>query len=484
MPSSSSSLTLALQRALDSRARRKILRSLPFPTPSTPSSETPTATDFTSNDYLSLTTSPLLHTHVLRTLQTSPHILGSGGSRLLVNPEVHDKFERRVERFFNLPTSTPDPTTTTEAGGRSVLLFNSGYDANVSFFSTVPQPGDAIVYDELVHASVHDGIRGGCRAQTRVSFRHNDVGDLRRVLRSLSLQQQQAGKGRTIFVAIESLYSMDGTFAPLREFVDVLEEIRGEAYLVVDEAHATGVYGPKGRGRVALEGLEGHPRVLARLCTFGKALGGSGALLISTPLITKYLLNYARPLVYTTALSNMAVIAAGCSFDLLEDGTAETLAKKVLSTSKTFTHTLRRRLREEGAGRDIIRVGVGVGVEEDREKELDDYAPIIPILTPPGGGGGTYSPAHDLSSHLLNKYSILARPITWPTVPKGDDRVRVCLHAGHTREQVERLIDGIVEWARGRVQHERVGEDEERPKTTTRAVAMNMNMDILLKSRL
>ncbi|KAK1215058.1 hypothetical protein PQX77_022348 [Marasmius sp. AFHP31] len=420
MPSSSSSsLTLALQRALDSRARRKILRSLPAPTPS---SQTPTATptDFTSNDYLSLTTSPHLHTHVLRTLQTSPHILGSGGSRLLVNPEVHDKFERRVERFFNISTSTPDPTPTP----RSVLLFNSGYDANVSFFSTVPQPGDAIVYDELVHASVHDGIRGGCRAQTRVSFRHNVVGDLRRVLRSLSLQQQQAGKGRTIFVAIESLYSMDGTFAPLREFVDVLEEIGGEAYLVVDEAHSTGVYGPKGRGRVALEGLEGHPRVLARLCTFGKALGGSGALLVSTPLITKYLLNYARPLVYTTALSNMAVIAAGCSFDLLEDGTAETLAKKVLSNSKAFTHTLRRRLREEGAGRDIIRVGVGVGVgEEDKEKELDDYAPIIPILTPPGGGG-TYSPAHDLSSHLLNKYSILARPITWPTVPKGDDRVR------------------------------------------------------------
>ncbi|KAK1218733.1 hypothetical protein PQX77_018571 [Marasmius sp. AFHP31] len=472
MPSSSSSLTLALQRALDSRARRKILRSLPALTPSSPSSQTATPTDFTSNDYLSLTTSPHLHTHVLRTLQSSPNILGSGGSRLLVNPEVHDKFERRVERFFNISTE-----------GRSVLLFNSGYDANVSFFSTVPQPGDAVVYDELVHASVHDGIRGGCRAQTRVSFRHNDVADLRRVLRSLSLQQQQ-GKG-TVFVAIESLYSMDGTFAPLREFVDVLEEIGGEAYLVVDEAHATGVYGPKGRGRVALEGLEGHSRVLARLCTFGKALGGSGALLISTPLITKFLLNYARPLVYTTALSNMAVIAAGCSFDLLEDGTAEKLAKKMLGTSKSFTHTLRRRLREEGAGRDIIRVGVGVGVgEEDKEKELEAYAPIIPILTPPPNerGGGTYSPAHDLSSHLLNKYRILARPITWPTVPKGDDRVRVCLHAGHTREQLQRLIDGIVEWARRRVK------EEETLKTTkARAVelsTMNMGMDILLKSRL
>ncbi|KAK1218764.1 hypothetical protein PQX77_018531 [Marasmius sp. AFHP31] len=274
---------------------------------------------------------------------------------------------------------------------------------------------------------------------------------------------------------------MDGTFAPLRAFVDVLDEEDAEAYLVVDEAHTTGVYGPKGRGRVALEGLEGHPRVLARLCTFGKALSGSGALLISTPLITKYLLNYACPLVYTTALSNMAVIAAGCSFDLLEDITMEMLAKKVLSTSKAFTHTLRRRLREEGAGRDIIRVGVGVEEEEDKEKKLDDYAPIIPILTPPptGGGGRTYSPAHDLSSHLLNKYSILARSITWPTVPKGDDRVRVCSHAAHTREQVQRLIDGIVEWARCRV-------EEETPKTTrARAVElsmMNMGMGILLKT--
>ncbi|KAK1223157.1 DNA-dependent RNA polymerase II [Marasmius sp. AFHP31] len=114
------------------------------------------------------------------------------------------------------------------------------------------------MYDELVDASVHDGIRGGCRAQTRVSFRHNDVGDLRRVLRSLT-----GGKG-TVFVAIESLYSMNGTFAPLKAFVDVLNEADGDAYLVVDEAHAMGVYGAKGRGRVALEGLEGHPRVLRR----------------------------------------------------------------------------------------------------------------------------------------------------------------------------------------------------------------------------
>ncbi|KAL0065494.1 hypothetical protein AAF712_007558 [Marasmius tenuissimus] len=352
MPSSSttsSTLTLALQRTLDSRARRKILRSLPSPSSPAPTSH---PIDFTSNDYLSLTTSPTLHTHVLRTLQHSPHILGSGGSRLLVNPHTHDSFERRVERVFNV-----SPTTE----GRSVILFNSGYDANVSFFSTVPQPGDTVVYDELIHASVHDGMRAGCRAERRVSFGHNDVEDLRGVLR-----RQQEGMGGTVFVAVESLYSMDGTFAPLREFVDVLEEEMvsrgGDGYLVVDEAHATGVYGPKGRGRVALEGLEGHPRVLARLCTFGKALGGSGALLISTPLITKYLLNYARPLVYTTALSNMVVIAAGCSFDLLEDGTAEELAKKVLSTSKSFTHTLRRRLRGEGVGRDIIRVGVGVGV--------------------------------------------------------------------------------------------------------------------------
>ncbi|KAK1221595.1 hypothetical protein PQX77_015608 [Marasmius sp. AFHP31] len=169
----------------------------------------------------------------------------------------------------------------------------------------------------------------------------------------------------------------DGTFAPLKAFVDVLEKEDAEACLVIDEANATGV-----------------------LVTFEKALSGSGALLTSTPLITKYLLNYARSLVHTTVLSNMAVIAAGCSFDLLQDGTAETLAKKVLSTSKTFTHTLRRRLRKEGAGRDIIRVRVGVGEGEDEEKELDDYAPIIPISTPPpprGGGGGTYSPTHDLS---------------------------------------------------------------------------------------
>ncbi|KAJ2918187.1 hypothetical protein MD484_g2215, partial [Candolleomyces efflorescens] len=203
------------------------------------------------------------------------------------------------------PTN-PSTTTTTTSGGTTdptAILFNSGFDANVGFFSCIPQPGDAIIYDEHIHASVHDGMRASrVEPGLRKVFGHNDLDDLQRVLVDLQSHTRPrpsrlasgSGSGRctptptsttehpfksghsSIFISVESLYSMDGTFSPLLSISNLLCEMfpHGNAYLVVDEAHATGIYGPKGRGRVAELGLEG--RVLARLHTFGKALGGSG----------------------------------------------------------------------------------------------------------------------------------------------------------------------------------------------------------------
>ncbi|KAL0567699.1 hypothetical protein V5O48_014295 [Marasmius crinis-equi] len=430
MSSIPSALTKSLENTLESRSKRQILRRLPAPSsPSTSSSPI----DFTSNDYLSLSTSPILHAHLLSAVSRAPHILGSGGSRLLVNPITHATFESRLTTFFN---HTPGGT----------LLFNSGFDANVSFFSAVPQPGDFVVYDEYIHASVHDGLRAGCRAKRRRSFKNNDLESLSRVLEGLIVESDELRDGSvSLFLAVESLYSMDGTFAPLRSMVRILEELfpLGNAYLIVDEAHATGLYGPRGRGRVALEGLEGHPRILARLCTFGKALAATGAVLLTTPLIVHYLTNYARPLVFTTALSHLAIIAASSSFDMLENGTAGRLAERVLGLSRDFSKNLKRQLREEGVGNNIIRVGLDAHIDADA-------SPIIPLLTPPPENR-SYSPAHALSAHLLSEHGILARPITWPTVPKGQDRVRVCLHAGHTEEQVTALVEGIVEWAKSRL---------------------------------
>jgi 8-amino-7-oxononanoate synthase len=208
-------------------------------------------------------------------LSSSPQILGSGGSRLLVHTPAHAALESRLTKFF---------------GVQAALLFNSGFDANSGFFSCVPQDGDVLVYDEYIHASVHDGMRSSrlsspkSHIQSLFPFAHNSIPELRSILLHLSSNRQALMEGQSsLFISVESLYSMDGTFAPLADIVELIQELfpLGNAYLVVDEAHATGVYGPQGRGRVAQLGLES--KVLMRLCTFGKGLGGTGGSLSKIP---------------------------------------------------------------------------------------------------------------------------------------------------------------------------------------------------------
>ncbi|OAX34596.1 PLP-dependent transferase [Rhizopogon vinicolor AM-OR11-026] len=306
-----SSLNEKLAAALSSREKRHIRRRLPVST-----SAVHPSTDFTSNDYLSLATSLTLRAAFQSALSAAPQILGSGGSRLLVPTPLHAALENRLEIFF---------------GAEKALLFNSGFDANVAFFSAIPQPGDVVLYDEHIHASVHDGMATSrIDPSSRIKFPHNSVAALKRSLRKLLHEQDDLRDGKaSAFVAVESLYSMDGTFAPLHEIVQCVEEMlpRGNGYVIVDEAHATGIYGPQGRGMVAALGLEG--RVLARLHTFGKALAGSGAAILTTELIRDYLLNYARPLIYTTALTYANVIGVGCAFDTLENGSAEVIYQDI-----------------------------------------------------------------------------------------------------------------------------------------------------------
>ena len=256
----SSDLRDKLTSALASREARLIRRRLPDPNTS---SSTSPLIDFNSNDYLSLSNSSTLRNRFLDKLSAAPDVLGSGGSRLLVNGLAHSALEARLTEFF---------------GVEAALLFNSGFDANVGFFSCVPQPGDVLVYDEHIHASVHDGMRASrVKRDSQVAFRHNSIEDLRMVLEGLLGGSEKLTTGEaSLFLAVESIYSMDGTFAPLQKIVDLLEELfpKGNGYLVVDEAHSTGIYGPQGRGRVALLGLE--DKVLARLHTFGKALAATG----------------------------------------------------------------------------------------------------------------------------------------------------------------------------------------------------------------
>ena len=255
-PIHNSALEAALASALTSREQRLIRRRLPD------SEASSTLIDFNSNDYLSLSRSSVFRDHFLKKLSQAPNVLGSGGSRLLVNGRAHAALEARLCKFFDAETA---------------LLFNSGFDANVGFFSCIPQTGDVVVCDEYIHASVHDGVRASRARDGQFSFSHNSLKDLRKLLVGLNRDRGALRSGQnSLFLAVESLYSMDGTFAPLREIVDLLDEVfpLKNAYLVVDEAHSTGIYGRQGRGRVALLGLE--DRVLARLHTFGKALAANG----------------------------------------------------------------------------------------------------------------------------------------------------------------------------------------------------------------
>ncbi|KAI0701209.1 pyridoxal phosphate-dependent transferase [Cytidiella melzeri] len=428
-----SSLEKRLTAALMSREDRLIRRRL-----SEPAADAGLI-DFHTNDYLSLSQSQDLRTRFLTKLQNSPDVLGSGGSRLLVNGHAHSSLEARLARFFDSPTA---------------LLFNSGLDANVGFFSCIPQPGDVVVCDEYIHASVHDGIRASRVKDAQLSFEHNDLTSLGELLLRLVNDRRGLRSGEnSVFVAVESLYSMDGTIAPLTQIVEMLETLfpKGNGYLVVDEAHATGIYGPQGKGLVSLLGLE--RRVLARLHTFGKALAGSGAVILTSELIRDYLLNYARSLIYTTALSYAQIISVDCSFDMLEDGTAKKLSSHLLKTSAHFVTTLRFQMETQHIPAPLLSLPPHLAKPpaDDLVPALTPMfahlaTPIIPVMT---------CQPRPLSAYL-RKLGMNARPITWPTVPKGRDRIRVCLHYGNSREEVERLATAMIEWAKECVRQETV----------------------------
>ncbi|KAF5020010.1 hypothetical protein F66182_7975 [Fusarium sp. NRRL 66182] len=246
-----SKLEEVLAARLADRERRSQLRRLTtFPADNV---------DFSSNAYLSLSQVPEIRTayhSLVEKHADPPPLLGSGGSRLLDgNSTLAEDLERDIAAFHNAPAG---------------LLFNSGFDANVGLVSCLPQPGDVVVYDELIHASAHDGMRLS-RARERIPFKHNRVegeGGLDTILSGLK-------DGGSVFILVEGVYSMDGDVAPLKEIVNcVKSRLPDNGYIIVDEAHSTGIFGNQGRGLVCDMGLE--KEVFARLHTFGKAMSSFG----------------------------------------------------------------------------------------------------------------------------------------------------------------------------------------------------------------
>ncbi|KAF9137560.1 hypothetical protein BGX30_010122 [Mortierella sp. GBA39] len=401
----SSQIEHQLQQQLESRKDRSLLRRLVV-IPAT-------SADFSSNDFLGLARNPQLGARFLKELQSFPtHTppLGSTGSRLLDgNSRYAEELEDLIAGFHN---------------AEAALIFNSGFDANVGFFSSVPQPGDVILYDEYIHASVHDGMKV-TRAGVKKAFLHNSLEHLEELLQTVRREdQQQAGTGlsgnkykqRNIFVAVESVYSMDGDIAPLREIVDLLEQFG--AYLIVDEAHATGVFGEQGRGLVNELGLEG--RVFARLHTFSKALASNGAAMVGPKVLKEYLINYARPLIYSTFTSFSNLASVKSAYQMLIAGETVELVQKVRSLISHFRTTI----------------------------NIPPHIHLLPSESPIQGLVMEGNARVNALSQQLIQAGLNVKPIRFPTVPKGKERVRICLHSHNTIEQVDMLIGIVEEWVK------------------------------------
>ena len=238
----------------------------------------PGAVDLYSSDFLSLTTSTTTRQLLLSRIADEPMLFGSTGSRLLTgNGTLHVRFEERAQAFFG--SSNSDGTAT------AALLCNSGYDANLAFFHAVPQEGDVVVFDELIHASIRDGIAASRCRGAQYAFGHNSAQSFRSVLSAVLGKHQNIAAGRsTLFVAVETLYSMDGDYAPLKQVIEAAEELvpKGCLHIMVDEAHTTGIFGG-GRGLLHELGL--NTRVHSVIHPFSKGWGMGGGTSLRLPLL-------------------------------------------------------------------------------------------------------------------------------------------------------------------------------------------------------
>jgi 8-amino-7-oxononanoate synthase len=373
-----------LDHKLDERRRQDAYRQLRLPEGKT---------DFCSNDYLGIVKNGLLEAGPGKPAGWGGALAhGSGGSRLLAGnyPLIEDT-EKAVAAFHQ---------------AESGLLFNSGYDANLGVLSCIPGRGDIIIYDSLSHASIRDGIRLSF-AQS-FSFAHNDCADLERRLRTVrgtggggNVPGANTGEGK-LFVVTESVFSMDGDLAPLETILSLCR--RYNAHLILDEAHATGVIGEEGEGLAQASGL--HQECFARIHTFGKAVGCHGAIVLGSFRLRQFLVNFCRPLIYTTALPPVSVRAIAEAYRLFP------------------------KMADQ-------RAGLQQGIERFRRasivyERLNSQTPIQGVIVP--GNAVVRELAERLQEAGLD-----IRPILYPTVPKGGERLRIVIHSFNTIGEIDRL---------------------------------------------
>ncbi len=372
-----------LQTKLEQRQVNNALRRLPSDN---------SLVDFASNDYIGFAHNEnLFHQTHQYLLDNNIKTNGATGSRLISgNHDLYQVAENFIAQFHQ---------------AEAALIFNSGYDANVGFFSCVPQRNDIILYDELCHASIRDGIQ--MSHAKAYKFRHNDTEDLQKLLLKFEPATRNP-QPATIYIVTESVFSMDGDSPNLEALISLCQKYN--AYLVVDEAHALGVFGEQGKGLVQSLGLQ--DQVFACIMTFGKGLGCHGAAILGSAELKSFLVNFARSLIYTTGLSPHSVATILVAYQHLAKE-KETLA--LLKNNIIFFNQEKLRL--------------GLKPMFVYSKSAIQCA-IIP------GNDKVKAIATQLQQHGFD-----VKPILSPTVPEGQERLRFCLHSYNSQAEISNVLE-------------------------------------------
>ena len=352
--------------------------------------------DFYSNDYLGFASSETIFdkTHQVL-LEKNIKINGATGSRLISgNHDLYREVEAFIADFHN---------------AEKALIFNSGYDANVGFFSSVPQRGDVILYDELSHASIRDGIQlSNAKAY---KFKHNDCNQLEALLKrhteqSLEKRSLNGVEVNQVYVVTESIFSMDGDAPNLVKMTQICK--KHNAYLVVDEAHALGVFGEKGTGLI--QELQLEKEVFARIVTFGKGLGCHGAVILGSEKLVQYLVNFARSFIYTTGLSPHSIATIKIAYEHLQFEVIQRLQDNI----KHFK------------------------IELERLQLADLFIESNSAIHCCVISGNDKTKAIAIS---IQEKGFNIKPILSPTVAEGKERLRFCLHAFDNKKEITKVLE-------------------------------------------
>jgi len=350
--------------------------------------------DFASNDYLGLARSPALAQAINTKLaQAAQPAHGATGSRLISgNLPAIEALEQQLAQTFKAP---------------ACLLFNNGYVANLALVATLPGKNDALLYDDLSHACIKEGARLSM-ARHRYAFKHNHLPQLAQKLERLRTPGQHI---QQIYIVAEAVYSMDGDYAPLQEMLALAKQY--QATLLLDEAHSTGLLGPQGSGLATHLGLE--QQVLARVHTFGKAMGVHGAVVAGSAALIQYLINFARPFIYTTAPPLHQVLAIQAAFEHLAAN--PTLPAQLMQKVQYFRQNL--------------------PLPPHLQWVAGPQHPVQALLVP--GPNQARQAAQKLQSAGLN-----VRPIVAPTVKPGTERLRICLHLHNSQAAIDQLKQALL----------------------------------------